>query len=391
MSTAARVGMFTPASVVKFTGGAHIRAFTPRRTLADMSPQVRLKPEFRGKDGAINMDKLADAVNLDAHEIPGIADGHINPTEFNRIESYLGTPYPPDRLRNEERRSSRENGFTTKAMLARIGEPEDTLETMNIASVLVNNIGPRNKISMKDEDDKKAWASLTAAYLSHMGYEYPREAGAAIGRIILGGGKAWISDMHYAGNRNVFLNSVIDKIYSDDSFKKAQAMSAAVMHMYPGDEKGQIRAMAEMERMEGSRPFIFHVMENWHNWQYLADVPEVSPFIQSAIKFAGATAGDTRLSLMIKAALSQVARDIHSRERKADILSPSMQKSMNRSSFAQALAQIADGLDMNMPAKIQVLIDAARMVRSDDTISEMNLKDFAAEEAIRYLLSPNSI
>jgi hypothetical protein len=44
-----------------------------------------------------------------------------------------------------------------------------------------------------------------------------------------------------------------------------------------------------------------------------------------------------------------------------------------------------------MSGKIQVLIDAARMVRSDDTISEMKLKDFAAEEAIRYLLSPNSI
>jgi len=315
---------------------------------------------------------------INAHKaLPIITDGCVG--KQNIIELLRNPDFRNhtgiSAMRNNDSADRYPHDQTIAAKLSRIGVPEDTLETMNIAGALTSNISPYNKITMKDADGNIAWSSLTAAYISHMGYEYPREAGAAIGRIIHGSENSWANDMYYAGGRNPFVNSVIDGLFADDGIKKAQAMSAAVMHMYPGDEEKQISSMTEMEKIEGSQPFIFHVMKNWHNWQGIAYAPETSPFIQSAIKFARAAAGDVRLSLMIKAALS------------------SMQKNTGRSSFAKALAQIADGLNMNIANKIQVLIDAARMVRSvvGDTISEMDLKDFAAEEAIRYLLSPGSI
>jgi|GEM_PF-5924791 len=385
MTTAGRVGMFTPASVAKFTGGAHIRAFMPR-ALEAMPANVRLKagvledPSIERFEPAI---RVANMTGINAHKaLPIITDGCVG--KQNIIELLRNPDFRNhtgiSAMRNNDSADRYPHDQTIAAKLSRIGVPEDTLETMNIAGALTSNISPYNKITMKDADGNIAWSSLTAAYISHMGYEYPREAGAAIGRIIHGSENSWANDMYYAGGRNPFVNSVIDGLFADDGIKKAQAMSAAVMHMYPGDEEKQISSMTEMEKIEGSQPFIFHVMKNWHNWQGIAYAPETSPFIQSAIKFARAAAGDVRLSLMIKAALSQ-----------ADSLSTAMQKRMDRSSFAKALAQIADGLGLNMSEKIKVLIDTARMVRRDEAISEMDLKDFAAEESIRYLLSPGSV
>lgn len=369
MASNARVSVFTPASVAKFTNGAYIRgAFSPR-AVAAMPATVRLKPEFIGPDSTINKEELAKAICVKPSNIAQFIE--LSPDAATLKKQALAScgydfrmedPNPGQALRAGESRLSDIGDFTGRMLLGRIGVPEDVLEPVNIVSVLKGDICSFQgnfSLSVKEGSSyDDAWNGLTAAYIGHMDYD-PIDAGTALGSIA--------SSMSRGSNCNrmprTFLTNVAQLLYPEDKKSTAQVLVAALQRTNPADESAQIRAVTETS----DRDIINLASNNWNDWR-LKPGNEASMNTAVATSFASVLKGDLQLSNIISNALSINAKDFASRE-----------------GFSAELVNIVKGLDISLSEKIDLFIKIAAQVKADQSLPE-HYRTVIPEEFIRELL-----
>ncbi len=365
MASNVRVSVFTPASVVKFTGGAHIRAFTPR-ALEAMPANVRLKavvlkdPSIERFEPAIS---VANMTGINARKaLPIITDGCVgkqNIAELLRnpdFRNHTGI----STMRNNDSADRYPHDETIAAKLARICVPEDVLEPMNIAAVLRRDMTSFHgdfALSVKEGACYDAWNGLTAAYLSHMEYD-PMSAGAALGSIAISMKGSDITRMP-----RTFLTDVAQLLYPEDKKSTAQVLVAALQKTNPADKTAQIRAVTETT--DGD--IINFASNNWNEWR-LKPGSEANADTAVATSFASALKGDLQLSNIISNAFSLNGKSFPSRE-----------------GFAAELVNVVKGLDVGLPEKIDLLIKIANRVRSDQSLPEP-YRTVIPEELIRELL-----
>jgi len=370
MASNARVSVFTPASITKFTNGVHIRgAFTPR-AVANMPAEIRLKPDFITSDssiytGNIHTKELCTAIHVRPQELKQFLNGtNIRTEVFASCGYYLGSgdPNPNQALRTGEANRHSGDNFAVRMLLGRIGVPEDVLEPVNIVSVLKRDICSFQGnfyLSVKEGasyDD--AWNGLTAAYIGHMDYD-PIDAGTALGSIA--------SSMSRGSNCNrmprTFLTNVAQLLYPEDKKSTAQVLVAALQRTNPADESAQIRAVTETS----DRDIINLASNNWNDWR-LKPGNEASMDTAVATSFASVLRGDLQLSNIISNALYINGKDCSSRE-----------------GFAAELVNIVKGLDISLSEKIDLFIKIANRVNADQSLPE-HYRTVIPEELIRELL-----
>jgi hypothetical protein len=352
MSTAARVGMFTPASVATFTGGPHIRAFRTR----DLSDMAR------------------------------------------------NSTFPKDRLRQGDLSNCPDKKYyATRLMLGRTGRPEDVLETLHISEKIKRCYFWPNPggVSMKDADEETAVPKLTAAYLHHMGYD-PAEAGAALGAIL--------RDFRPSSPRmcyDVFDGTPTPNLvpeakrqsrlfdhflYSVSSFLGKDATSASHIAV------GAIRAMYSEEPRQLSiisrcpdRPIMFEAVQRWlelsrkdepktlepqkTSGQIEAEIDKVCGYIiENKEKLKGYKLTDGRAKIIIQSA-HQIA---YSKNTAGD----------QRTVFVNTATGILAGLapSFGLSSLIDIAIAISEQIQDGVIMDQAIREDFAAEEIIRPLL-----
>lgn len=369
MAANVRVSVFTPASVAKFTSGAHIRgAFTPR-AVAAMPAAVRLKPEFFAPDSTINMGALAQAICVKPGEIakffqlsPDRAD--IKTVSFTSSGLRHGDQNRSEVLRTAERGRNLGEDFTGRMLLGRIGVPEDVLEPFNIASVLKGDMGSFHgdfSLSVKDVSSYDAWALLAAAYVGHLSYQDPSEAGTALGSIAA----SMKENSDVCRMPEDFLPRVSQLLYPEDKKSAANAFVAALQRTKPGDESAQMHAVVNTNDSELINP----ASRNWDHWKVVTG-SQPDKNITAAISFASILEGDLRISNIISNACNAADKN----------MPPA------RHYFIDSVASIVSGLKIGLPKKIDLLIKIAAQASKDETLPEYYRANMIAEELVRELL-----